>query len=406
MAIFVKWAILAVQLRRVFRPNIMVRIHHSEQQDTPRHDLEDEIGQQVLAALVSASRATIAQWGAKVLTANGRRVDRFLELRITDEDGSSQNLAFAIEIVRHAYPRDISAAMWQLKEYLNSVPANSTPVIPMIAAQSLSPGAKDLLRQNNVAYFDLQGSLYLRWRHWLIDVQQNAGAAVPKPVRGKMDLFTDARARVVHALLLSKRQWVQVTDLAKSAKVSAYTCSMVLQELEKREWCVAAGSGPGLRRQLVKPNALLDAWADAWTSRKEERTHWYMFAHPQDALIQELTTRLGMLSTTIAWAFTGAAPANSFAPLLTSVSEAEIIVPLGEARMVAECIKLERAEKGFNVTIHERDQASLLFRSQERDGAMFASPIVLYLDLLNGRGRNKELAHTVREKLELGRDGD
>jgi hypothetical protein len=37
---------------------------------------------------------------------------------------------------------------------------------------------------------------------------------------------------------------------------------------------------------------------------------------------------------------------------------------------------------------------------------MFASPIVLYLDLLDGRGRNKELAQAVREKLEMGTDGD
>jgi hypothetical protein len=32
------------------------------------------------------------------------------------------------------------------------------------------------------------------------------------------------------------------------------------------------------------------------------------------------------------------------------MSEAEIIVPLGKARTVAECIKLERTEKGFNAT--------------------------------------------------------
>jgi hypothetical protein len=367
--------------------------------------MEGKIMGGVVAALVSATGGSVASLVPEAVIARGRPLDILLDLRMTGEDGTAQNVAFAIETVRNAYPRDISAAMWRLKEYLASVRETSAPIIPMVAAQSLSPGAKELLRENDIAYFDLQGTLYLRWKHWFINVQRSAGPASPRPMRGQMDLFTDARACVVHALLLSKQEWMQVTDLAKTSQVSPYTCSMVLQELQKREWCEAQGSGPGLRRRLVKPNALLDAWAEAWTPHAETSTHWYMFAHSEDAL-QELTTRLAAPEKSFTWAFTGAAPANAYAPLLTAVSGVEVIVPTGEAETFAECMKLERAEKGFNVTIHERDQASLLFRSRQRNGAMFASPIVLYLDLLNGRGRNKELARNVREKLDLGTDGD
>ena len=46
--------------------------------------------------------------------------------------------------------------------------------------------------------------------------------------------------------------------------------------------------------------------------------------------------------------------------------------------------------------------ASLLFRDvQQEYPAYFASPFMLYLDLLDGRGRNRELAQQVLEKLEL-----
>jgi hypothetical protein len=50
----------------------------------------------------------------------------------------------------------------------------------------------------------------------------------------------------------------------------------------------------------------------------------------------------------------------------------------------------------------EREGASLQFREQySGDSSYFASPFILYLDLLDGRGRNKELAQHLRKKLEL-----
>lgn len=377
----------------------------NESHASSRDALEHEIAYGLVAALLQATGGKIvamhpnARFGAQ-------RLDLSLKLKIPVEGQSPLAMTLAIEIVRQAYPRDISAAMWRLQQALASLSKDSPPIIPMIAAQSLSPGAKDLLRENKVAYFDLQGTLSLRWRHWIIDVQQTAAPATPKPLRGQIGLFTDARACVIHALMLSKRRWLGVNEVAEAAQVSAYTCSTVLQELERREWCEAEGRGPSLRRRLVKPNALLDAWAEAWQRRKDERSHWYLFAQRQDDLLKDLANRLARRPSTIAWAFTGAAPANEIAPHLTSVTGVEVIVPRGFGETFAKEMKLEHADKGYNVTFVERDPASLLFREKQPDGAMFASPVVLYLDLLNGRGRNKELALHLREKLELGTDGD
>jgi hypothetical protein len=311
----------------------------------------------------------------------------------------------AIVFLRQAYPRDIRNAMWALAAFRNTPPGSVRPVIPMVAAQSLSPGAKDVLRDTNVAFFDLQGSLYLKWNHWLINIEQTVTRSTSKEAAGEMDLFTDARACVAHTLLHYSHDWINVGFLAQQSSTSTYTCSTVLQELERREWCTSEGRGPGLRRRLVKPNALLDAWANAWQSRQDERTRWYIFSQQPADLIPLLAGRLSHLNPPFPWAFTGTTPANAYAPLLTSVAGAELIVPNGQGDLLAKDMKLAPVEKGSNVTIVERDSASLLFRQQQPDGSWFASPFVLYLDLLNGRGRNKELALNVREKLDLQTDG-
>jgi hypothetical protein len=69
--------------------------------------------------------------------------------------------------------------------------------------------------------------------------------------------------------------------------------------------------------------------------------------------------------------------------------------------MMADLLGLKPVSKGANVTLIEREPASLLYRYRHPDHpAFFASAYILYLDLLDGRGRSKELADHLREKLE------
>lgn len=364
----------------------------------PSDSSELTLADAVQIALRSATRGELAMLEFEHLLAPGRRLDLRMRLMI---DGGPVD--FAIELVGQAYPRDIARAIDLVK---SAQPEGDIPVIPLVAAEALSPGAKELLRQEDIAYFDRRGTLHLRWRHWIIDIQQIEAKAAPSARHGALNLFTGARAGVVLAVLHSRREWLHVTELATMAQTTGFTCSTVLQELERLEWCESEGSGRTRRRRLVKPNALLDAWAQAWPPKKEKRSHWYCFTPPAPGGVQRrLSDALQKSSPSFPWAFTGAAPANVYAPLLTAVSDAEIIVPPGHAARFAGRLGLEPADKGFNVTIIERDASSLLFRKDDADGLWSASPFILYLDLLDGRGRNKELAENVRAKMELGRDG-
>jgi hypothetical protein len=302
-----------------------------------------------------------------------------------------------VETLRHAYPRDIREAVWKLDEY--KLASRQEGLITLVAAESLSPGARDLLRKRGIGYFERNGNLYLRWRQWLINIQRPEKASARKGITA---LFTDSREMVVHALLMHRKEWLTGSELAQMAHTSSYTCSVVLQELERREWCESSGAGRTLRRQLTKPRQLLDAWAEHWTKRKEQRSRWYVFAERPNLLLMQLTRQIDQAGVSFDWAFTGTAAANVYAPLLTSVDTAEIIVKPGHAEQLAKTLHLKPADKGANVTLVERDGASLLFRDAHPEyPSYFASPFILYLDLLDGRGRNKELAQHVLEKLEL-----
>ncbi|MDN7805806.1 type IV toxin-antitoxin system AbiEi family antitoxin [Burkholderia gladioli] len=372
----------------------MGNISHNPTADA-RSAFEADILKELLSSLEEVSGGRIKVQKVESDFANLPGVDFSLDL---DADGSP--LRIAVEALRYGYPRDVQGAVWKLDEFKHTYDhAGFGDIILLVAAEALSPGARELLLKRGIGYFERNGNLNLKWRNWLINIER------PDPPSAKKEatsLFTDSREAVVHALLVNKNNWLSGGELAAMSQTSPYTVSVVMQELERREWCESSGAGRTLRRRLHKPRELLAAWAEQWTKRKEHRSSWYCFSDNPKLLLTKLTDKIESSNPSFDWAFTGTAAANAYAPLLTSVDTAEIIVAPGKAEGLARDMRLKPADKGANVVFVERDGASLLFRDSIPElPSYFASPFIMYLDLLNGRGRNKELADHLLEKLEI-----
>ncbi len=359
-----------------------------------RHAYELEVSDELCAALASATNGQIVSRRAEIAFDRNLRLNLLLTLRVGEYSAE-----VAVETVRNAYPRDVQAAIWRLNEYQISSRERMT-AIPLVAAESLSPGARDMLRKRGIGYFERNGNLYLNHGSWLVNIEK------PQPEvakRGVTSLFSEAREMVVHALLVNRHKWLTGGELAEISHTSQYTCSVVLQELERREWSESSGSGRTLRRRLSKPRALLDDWAEHWKKRRNERTRWYCFVDQPKRMLSRLTDEIDKAGLSFPWAFTGTSAANIYAPLLTSTDTTEIVVPHRSGKDLAMALGLKPAEKGANVTLIERDGTSLQFRDLHPNypSSYFVSPFILYLDLLDGRGRNKELAESVLTRLDL-----
>ena len=337
--------------------------------------------------------------------AEGRRLR--LDFLVHAHLGNEQKAtALGIEVLDSAYPRDVRLLLerFDVRAKYLAVAGEA----PIVVANFLSRGAQELLRDAHINFYEVaSGTLY--YRHGLrhIDIQRES--AEPGEKRRIRSLFSGAREQVVHALLEHWRRegdeaWVSGAELAAMAGTSPFTVSTTMQEFERQAWVDATGSGPTLRRRLIRPEQLLDAWAQVWKTRlpQEKRTRWYAYAGGPGGIIDHMLERLAEFD---GWLMTGAAAANTVVPHLTAVDRVAIIVPPGISKQWAADLKLEQAEKGSNVTLIERTGASLLFGDThpERRGSRFASRFVMYLDLLDGVGRNKELAAEFRSRaLKLG----
>ena len=326
--------------------------------------------------------------------ASGR--DRGYDAHIVLQIGG-ETVSLLIEAKRTVYPRDVREVIWQLRRYMDFAPSKrpNEQRLPLIMAESISPGAKELLREERVGFFDRGGSLFIPAFGAYVYIEKPP----PKPlVKALRSLFTGRRTQVLSALLSRPRGWVSVKELAQQSQASPGTVSQVMAELERFDWLETRGQGPNKERLLREPGALLTEWSKQIESGRPPalRRYYVPGVKPND-----LPERLDHVfeQHQVVYAITHEAAAQRYAPFLSSVSQVRCrLMPGRSAEEALSALDARVVTEGANLAVIEaRSLGELLFR-EKIDGAWFASPVQTYLDLGRGEGRAKEMAEHLRHE--------
>ena len=81
------------------------------------------------------------------------RLDAKIDLHI-----AGKSIVLLVEVKKTVYPRDVRQVLWQFKSLHHGQYADAQY---LLIAESLSPGAKELLRAERIGYYDSGGSLCL-----------------------------------------------------------------------------------------------------------------------------------------------------------------------------------------------------------------------------------------------------
>jgi hypothetical protein len=302
-----------------------------------------------------------------------------------------------LEIKKTAYPRDVRQWLWQLGEYSAALGEKTHY---LLLAESLSPGAKELLRAESVGYFDAGGSLFIPI--------PGAYVYVDKPPVGKqkkvlVSLFSGRRARVSHALLLNPADWFSVAKIAELSQVAPSTASVVLTELERFEWVDSQGKGPQKLRHLSQPGSLLDAWA-SWVGqlpgvKAPASRRYYVPGLKGDAKSLQL---LGSAFDAhgVTYAVSHEAAAQVYSPFLSSVSQIHAQLVQGvDADKALASLGARVVTQGANLIVTEAGSEDDLLFCEQIDGVWLASPVQVYLDLVQAEGRSREMADHLRQEM-------
>lgn len=294
------------------------------------------------------------------------------------------------------YPRDVREWLWQIRERIGAGAAGDrSRGIPVLASDILSPGVREMLKAENVGYYDRGGSLFLPLPGAFVLVDRPARKRAP-PERS---LFTDRRALVVHALLRNPHEPISVNPLAEELRLSAATVSETLALLDRMNWTRAEGLGPAKRRRLTDPSAVLGAWG-RHVADKQPLTPERYFVPGRDAA--KLAERFGAacVESKIDHAFTGEIAGQALAPLLSGIHIARCRVAADAfLDKPLDALGARPVTEGANLECLRSTPGELFFTEQSGD-LVLASAVQIYLDLLRLPGRAKELAaHLRREKI-------
>lgn len=325
----------------------------------------------------------------------GKHGDRGYGARV-DLHVAGKSFVLLLEARKTVFPRDVRQVIWQLRaSSLGAATELGDEPLALLAAESISPGAKELLRSEHVGYYDSGGSLYLPAPGAYLYVDRPPPKALTKSVR---TLFTGRRAQVLHALLVRHQLWFGVKGLAEQAMVSPATASQVLTELERFDWLETRGQGPGKERRLREPAALLDAWAKQLaTIRPPALRRYYVPGTKADTLAARIGRSFD--AHDVRYEVSHEAAAQRYAPFLSNISQVRVRVLLGtNADAAIGDLNARIVSEGANlIVIEAQSPGELLFREQV-DGLWLASPIQIYLDLLRGEGRSREMAEHYRKE--------
>lgn len=322
-----------------------------------------------------------------------RRIDG-----IVDAEIAGRPIELIVEAKRDAFPRDVREAIYQLRNYLARYKSGSTEVIPFFVARTISPGARELLRHEEIGFYDLGGTLYIPAKHAFVHIDRPA----PRKTSRSFDsIFQGQKARVMLYVFENRREWLSVKRIAEEAEVSAATASETLTEMERREWVEAEGAGPVKTRRLREPERLLDAWTHYVANQKPlgiER--FYVTSADVNDLMHKLGQACG--EGDAAYAVTGEAAAQVYAPYLSTVSQVRCRIIPGPRRDDAlNRLRARPVSEGWNLALVETNARGDVTVGEPIDGIRFAPPLQVYLDLLQGSGRAKEMAaHLRSERLE------
>ena len=263
---------------------------------------------------------------------------------------------------------------------------------PVFLAPYISPEAASICEGYDVGYLDLAGNCRLSFDQIYIRREGFPNPRVQK--RDLRSLYSAKAERVLRVLLTAGNRTWRTQELADEAGVSLGQVANVKKLLDAREWIETERAGFGLRSFDAAVLPLLKEWAANYRSARNSPSDFYSL-QPIPQVEAEMTDASRKLKMQLA--FTGFSGAARLAP---AVGYQRITVyVVGDTGALAQCLKLKPVSSGANVTIVRPYDEGVLYGSREVDGAPVASPVQLYLDLQQTKGRGEEAAVSILEQI-------
>lgn len=288
---------------------------------------------------------------------------------------------------RNGQPREVRSAVLQVKDHLSRLPRDQ-PSYGLVIAPYISEQSAQICKEAGVGYVDFAGNAFLTFDRVFIERRVPGNPLSVK--REARSVFSPKATRVIRQLLQGPLRPWKVKELAAAAQVSVGHVSAVRKKLLQREWAVEAENG------LIasKPNALLDAWAEAddWGKRTEIR-EYSLLQNPSPEVASELVNVFDGKK----YAFTQWAGSFLRQPYALPVVTTVYVEEFPDEGALKNQLGARRVDDGGRLRLVRPDDDGVFQSLQEIQGRKVVSDVQLYLDVIGAGLRGDEAAAELRK---------
>jgi hypothetical protein len=283
-----------------------------------------------------------------------------------------------VELTSLGTPKRIRNAINQLLLILHENPQSYGIVIaPYISARSA-----EMCKEANIGYVDLSGNFWIAFNSIFLS-QENMPNQYPIET-SLTNLYAPKTERVLRVLLTYPYKIWKTKNLAEEADISMGMITHIRRKLEEEEWVKHHEVG----FSLSNPQELLMNWVNHYDIQNHEQYDFYTLEPLTEAetRVLEICDKKNIIS-----ALTCFSAANHLAPMVKG--QKSTIYINQDVLEVAREAGLKSVSSGANVNLINPYDPGVFWNRAKGQDLNIATPVQVYLDLMQMRGRGEEAAN-------------
>lgn len=282
-----------------------------------------------------------------------------------------------VELSALGTPKRIRSAVNQLRVFLGNEPG----LYGIVVAPYISNRSAQICKDAGVGYIDLSGNFWVAFDSYFLS-RENMPNQYPFET-SLTRLYAPKTERVLRVLLTYPyRKW-KTKELAEEADVSLGMITHIRRRLEEEEWVNKHSVG----FSLSGADALLADWVEHYDFDNHEQIGFYTL-EPLSEVEQKINQIC--LDSGIDFAVTGFSAANRLAPMVKGQKSTIYIGQ--ELEEIGKKAGLKPVDSGANLDLIQPYDAGVFWNRSTVQGVQIATPVQIYLDLRQRRGRGDEAA--------------
>lgn len=291
---------------------------------------------------------------------------------------------FNVQVLKRAYPQ-------QIKEVIDTLDHSKQKAYTVIIAPYISDLSAELCEQSDIGYIDEAGNCLIKTNTIYISQKGN-----PNKIKSKHRMKTVfdpsyvVSSKILRYLLKDvKRVW-KLKYLADEVKCSIGQVSKVKNYLCEQLWAEMTLDGLA----IIDVEGIMAAWSKEYRVSKNNSRSLYTLEPIADfeKKVQSLSTENG-----ISCCLTGFSGGVRYTPVVR-YNKVQIIVRPEDYREFVINSECKEVETGANISVILANDDDLLIDSRSIEGCMVASPVQIYLDCMQNKGRGEEMAEAILKK--------